>query len=103
MSDEFTLRLFLVTIKAPKNPKHNPRAKQTGTCPVNGGMICTDRTGEHHTVLVRTGEPFERVEAWVRATFIHVTRIEEVGLIDFWFDDTDAPRFRRDGAPNVKE
>lgn len=42
--------MFLVTVKLPKNPEHNPRDKKTGPCPVNGEP-CTDVTGAHHTVL----------------------------------------------------
>jgi hypothetical protein len=40
---------YLVTVKLPKNPAHNPRAKQTGQCPFSDE--CTDVTGEHHSFL----------------------------------------------------
>lgn len=43
--------VYLVTVKLPKNPAHNPNSKVTGKCPVNGNY-CSDTTGEHHTVLI---------------------------------------------------
>lgn len=64
--------MLLVTIKLPKNPHHDPSNKVTGPCPVS--RVCTDATGEHHTVLV---ESQEEVEA-LRERFKHITRIEKV-------------------------
>jgi hypothetical protein len=69
---------FLVTIKLPKNPEHNPREKKTGPCPVNG-KPCTDVTGEHHTFLVETET--EMSAEFVRGLYepnYHVTRVEAV-------------------------
>lgn len=70
---------YLVTIKLPKNPAHDPRAKVTGSCAANGGGRCTDVTGEHHTMLIRAdaSETLESVEAYARRVFAHVTRVEE--------------------------
>ena len=61
----------LVTIKLPKNPLHDPHNKVTGPCPVS--RVCTDSTGEHHTVLVQT----EGNLAWYMSNY-HITRIEDV-------------------------
>ncbi len=66
---------FLVTVKLPKNPEHNPREKKTGPCPVNG-RPCTDVTGEHHTFLADfVGRDAEGVRAFYQGTY-HVTRVE---------------------------
>lgn len=64
-------RMRLVTIKLPKNPKHDPHNKVTGPCPVSGS--CTDVTGEHHTVLIYTDSGLEKLTA-----LHHITRVEEV-------------------------
>ncbi len=62
---------FLVTVKLPRNPAHDPTNKITGKCPVRGQ--CTDVTGQHHTLLIEA----ESIEA-AAACFpdMHVTRIE---------------------------
>lgn len=73
------MAIFLVTVKLPKNPEHNPRDKKTGPCPVNG-KPCTDVTGEHHTFLMDYGTEDLAIEA-VRESFevlYHVTRVETV-------------------------
>lgn len=75
------MNLFLVTVKLPKNPNHNPRSKQTGPCPVNG-QPCDDVTGEHHTALFNCAVSSWSVQA-VRAHWEqrwHVTRVERVNL-----------------------
>lgn len=67
---------YIVTIKLPKNPLHDPRNKQQGICPVGG--VCTDVTGEHHSYLT-TGQSLEEVrQSAYDAGWMHVTRIEEV-------------------------
>lgn len=67
---------YLVTVKRPKNPNHDPHNKVTGKCPVTQG-ICTDVTGEHHSFLYESENPIEQVrEFWEQ--FFHVTRIEVV-------------------------
>ena len=68
-------KLFLVTVKLPKNPAHNPRDKRTGPCPVNVTEVCTDTTGEHHTIVVH-GSDVEDVSTFVRERFAHITRLE---------------------------
>lgn len=60
---------YLVTVKMPKNPAHNPHAKQAGPCPFSDE--CTDVTGEHHTFLTDA----EGVEQ-LRANGSHITRTE---------------------------
>lgn len=66
--------IFLVTVKLPKNPDHNPRDKKTGPCPVSGG-VCTDVTGEHHTVI-SYADSVE--EARAEYATCRITRIEEI-------------------------
>jgi len=63
--------MWMVTVKLPRNPEHDPKAKQSGPCPVNGAP-CTDTTGEHHTVLSMS---WTQVEDLMRDH--HITRIEE--------------------------
>lgn len=67
--------MHLVTVRLPKNPFHNPRAKVAGDCPAAPGMTCTDVTGEHHTILVSSTALVE-----LHATYPHITRIEQVHL-----------------------
>jgi hypothetical protein len=68
---------FLVTIRLPKNPEHNPRDKKTGPCPVNG-KPCTDVTGEHHTFLVDLEDFTVQDVREVYQGIYHVTRVEAV-------------------------
>lgn len=75
--DERPKRLYLVTIKVPKDVNHNPRAKVTGPCPATGAA-CTDTTGEHHTVAVWTNASLEYVAAESRRRYGHVTRVEAI-------------------------
>lgn len=63
---------LLVTVKLPKNPDHDPRAKRTGPCPFS--HECTDVTGEHHTLM--TGA--DGLEA-LRENGTHITRTERLG------------------------
>lgn len=69
--------LYLVTVKLPKNPVHNPRRKIFGACPVNGEP-CSDTTGEHHTILVRSTKGGDYVTKAAQAKYGHVTRVEAV-------------------------
>jgi hypothetical protein len=74
-----TIMRYIVTVKLPKNPEHNPRDKKTGLCPVSD-EICTDVTGEHHSYLVE-GMNIDSVDAArfiAENAFAHVTRIEQV-------------------------
>lgn len=86
--------MFIVTVRLPKNPKHDPHNKVTGPCPLYQHMsellaglstvyitsLCTDTTGEHHS-FVYQGVGAHTVES-VRDLFVglkyHVTRVEEV-------------------------
>lgn len=71
------MRIFLVTIKLPKNPAHDPRNKVADQCPAVGTrvLMCTDSTGEHHTVPV---EARDAVQAICNPAFEdkHITRVE---------------------------
>jgi hypothetical protein len=69
---------FLVTVKLPKNPKHDPRNKKSDTCPVNLNATCTDATGEHHTVLWEGASFVDAMSYWRIERGMHVTRIEGV-------------------------
>lgn len=66
--------LYLVTVKVPKSPGHDPRNKVTGTCPVTEEE-CTDVTGEHHTLIVHA-PTVQDADDFSRARYGHVTRIE---------------------------
>lgn len=61
----------LVTVKLPKHPDHDPHNKVIGQCPMGG--MCTDVTGEHHTVLV-----YSEREVAELAFGYHITRVESV-------------------------
>lgn len=67
--------LYLVTVKLPKNPDHNPHDKKTGVCPASQ-QVCTDATGEHHTVVVSSTWGLEAVTEACKTQFGHVTRVE---------------------------
>ena len=73
---------YLVTIKLPRNPDHNPRDKKTGPCPTS--TECTDSTGEHHTFLLETDRLFMAL-----ARYEHVTRVERVVMVDRQVPDGD--------------
>lgn len=62
---------YVVTVKYPKQPGHDPKNKRTGECPVSSA--CTDVAGEHHSFLVTTDD-LDRV----LSNYEHVTRVEEV-------------------------
>lgn len=68
---------FLITVKLPKNPEHNPREKKTGPCPVSD-LPCTDVTGEHHTFISDfPGATADEVRIHFADQY-HVTRVESV-------------------------
>lgn len=82
--------LFLMTIKLPRNPAHDPRNKVTAPCPAADRSPCTDATGEHHTYLVEAADRDTAVEH-ARQRYGHVTRVETTGyvgsaaaLLDAW-------------------
>lgn len=71
------MRLYLITVKLPRNTSHDPHKKVTGPCPVTG-ELCTDVTGQHHTVLYHSDWDIHRVRAQAKKLYDHVTRIEIV-------------------------
>lgn len=75
------VKIYLVTVKFPNDPNHDPRNKVTGECPLTSGD-CTDVTGAHHTMLVESDGTAESV----REEFAHhkVTRVEEVPFSKFF-------------------
>lgn len=68
---------FVVTVKYPKNPAHDPQNKKSGRCPVYIGTWCTDSTGEHHSIFA-SASSLAKVESYFVSRGIHVTRIEEL-------------------------
>lgn len=66
--------LYIVTIKLPKNPEHNPHDKKTGECAVSA--LCTDVTGEHHSLLVEATDDAVAAVVARRHGYQHVTRVE---------------------------
>jgi len=65
--------LFIVTVRLPKSPGHDPQRKQYGECWASD--VCTDATGEHHSFLA-TGTSAAGVLA-EQPPGLHVTRIEK--------------------------
>jgi hypothetical protein len=65
---------FIVTVKMPRNPAHDPRNKLTGPCPSNGAW-CSDQTGEHHSLLMEARSA-DDVRNYLTMIKVHVTRIE---------------------------
>lgn len=65
----------IVTVKLPRNPKHNPKRKLTGNCPLSGNCICTDTTGSHHS-YVETGDNHTEIKLLAQKKYGHITRIE---------------------------
>lgn len=56
-----TVPVFVMTVRAAKNPTHNPRAKVTGACVAS--PECTDQSGEHHTFVVLSQGGVEAIRA----------------------------------------
>lgn len=79
MSISSSLGDYLVTVKLPRNPDHDPNNKVTGVCPAFG-TYCTDVTGAHHTVLVRNIGSAVAARIEYELMGFHVTRIEHVGI-----------------------
>ena len=67
------MKLVTVKIRQP-GVRHDPLNKKKGTCPVSH-HLCTDITGAHHTVLVRTKAEMDVLSMY------HITRIEEVARL----------------------
>ena len=75
-------RLYLVTVKLPKIPGHNPVSKQSGRCQCEINEHCTDKTGQHHTVAVSAPD-INRAEQAVRDRgYTHITRVEVCWVIE---------------------
>jgi len=66
----------IVTIKLPRNPRHNPRNKQTGRCPIKN-TPCTDITGSHHS-YIEEGKDIKDIKEKAKKKWGHVTRIEVI-------------------------
>lgn len=66
---------YIVTVKLPKYPDHDPRDKKIGGCAVS--PECTDATGEHHSFLLET----DRLQLAL-ARYSHVTRVERVVTVN---------------------
>lgn len=64
--------MYVVTVKLPRDPNHDPRNKKTGKCPVS--EHCTDVTGQHHSFVVVGDADLE----WAKETYEHITRVERV-------------------------
>jgi hypothetical protein len=67
--------LYIVTVKLPKKPEHDPDNKRMGACAMS--PECSDVTGEHHSYLV-TAETADAARANGEERFGHVTRVELV-------------------------
>lgn len=67
----------IVTVKLPKNLHHDPNQKMIGECPVNARKLCTDVTGEHHS-LVAEGTDIPSLRFMMETQGYHVTRIEVI-------------------------
>lgn len=66
----------IVTVRLPRNPKHNPMNKHKGWCPLSSiYQLCTDITGEHHS-YIQEGQDEEDIRKRAEEKYIHVTRIE---------------------------
>lgn len=71
---------YIVTVKLPRNPNHDPHNKLNGPCPATG-KLCTDVTGEHHSVLIKAvSAQAAMLEAQLHG--VHVTRAELLGSIE---------------------
>jgi hypothetical protein len=68
-------KIFIVTVKLPLAPEHDPQHKKIGNCLVSD--YCTDVTGEHHSFL-DWDVSAERLRTRLSEKFRHITRIEEV-------------------------
>lgn len=69
---------YIVTIKLPKDSGRDPHNKMAGRCPANQDRVCTDITGEHHSLLF-TAPSLEAAYDMARKQFKHVTRVEGAG------------------------
>lgn len=63
----------IVTIKLPRDPKHNPHNKITGECVCSD--VCTDVTGSHHS-LIMSGVDIHKISDVAKGLYGHTTRVE---------------------------
>lgn len=75
-----TVHMYIVTVSIAGVLGHDPLNKITGECQV-ARQYCTDRTGKHHTFLVRSTKTLAQVRDHCREQYGHVTRVETVGEI----------------------
>lgn len=68
---------YLVTLKLPSNPEHDPHNKKSGPCPLTG-KACTDITGVHHTTIMNAETLGEAMRIAKDNMPYPVTRIEEM-------------------------
>jgi len=69
--------LFIITIKFDTGVEHNPEHKQEGKCPCEENLLCTDKTGEHHSFLI-DAIGIEQAKRMIPREYKHITRIEKV-------------------------
>lgn len=63
------MNIYIITVKLPKNPEHDPRNKQTDICQFS--PVCSDSTGEHHSFLGT-----QETLVWLGKQSVHITRAE---------------------------
>jgi len=71
-----TIHRYIVTLKLPKKPDHDPRNKKTGPCQF--ARVCTDVTGEHHSLLISSPATIEEIKEAYKKRGVHVTRVEQM-------------------------
>lgn len=74
--------MWIVTVKLPRNPLHNPHNKRTSVCPLDineRNVACSDALGQHHSFIVEAAGGVEGVRQWLtdNAPHLQVTRIEQ--------------------------
>lgn len=69
---------YIVTLKLPNNPNHDPKNKIEGFCPIDNESYCTDTTGGHHSLLFKNAPGAKSVQKYYESMGFHVTRIEAV-------------------------
>jgi hypothetical protein len=69
--------VYIVTVKLPRNPTHDPAHKKTGECQFS--PHCTDLTGQHHSFVAGAeNEKILRRQLAHTTGCEHITRIEEM-------------------------
>jgi len=69
----------IVTVKLPRNPRHDPHNKIAGKCPLSRILktyvYCTDVTGSHHS-YIEEGLSLKEIKEKAKKKFQHITRVE---------------------------